>query len=91
MTPEEARKFQDEWLAAQPKWPQHPEDPIVVLANQAYAELPWHYKECLLEENLARTPSERVEILQKRLNLLFANADRCRTKEDVTKLLYPDQ
>jgi hypothetical protein len=90
MTPEEARKFQDEWLAAQPKWPQHPEDPIVTLANEAYAELPAHVKERLLKENLARTASERVERWQERLNRLFANADRCRTKEDVTKLLYPD-
>jgi hypothetical protein len=90
VTPEEARKSQDEWLASRPKWPQFAEDPIVTLANEAYADLPGQFKERLLNENLARTPSERVERLQERLNLLLANADRCRTKEDVTKLLYPD-
>jgi len=57
VTPEEARKFQDEWLASRPKWGEQDEDGIDL---------------SLLEESLGLTMTERFERYKRAARLAVA-------------------
>ena len=56
MTPEEARKYQDEWMASCPKWGDQDENGIDL----------GH-----LRANLRLTPTERIEKLQRHLEVVM--------------------
>lgn len=89
MNLEEARKFQEQWLAAQPKWPQREEHPLVALANEAHNALPEEAKVRLMRNALELTVTERFEQHKIRLDLIFAYGAECRSEEDFIQLLYP--
>ena len=60
MTPEEARRFQDEWLAARPKWGEQDENGVDV---------------SLIEESLRLTMTQRFERYRRAAQLALEVSD----------------